>query len=64
MQLSNREHQLITLLIAGLSVKGAAAVLGISRRTAEGYLDRVKRRFGYTRLIPLIAYLIKNGLVE
>ena len=63
-QLRPRERQLVMLLIAGDSVKEGAARLGLSVRTAEAYLDRVKRRFGYTRLIPFIAYLVKHGLVE
>ena len=63
-KLSRREHQLVSLLIAGCTVKEAAACLGLSARTAEAYLAHLKRRFKETRLIPLIVRLVKQGLVE
>jgi DNA-binding CsgD family transcriptional regulator len=62
--LSRRERQIVELLIAGRSVKEAAAALGLSPRTAEGYLERLKRRFQQPRLLALVVYLVKAGLVE
>jgi len=61
--LSKREREIVALLIAGRSVKEAAAALDLSPRTAEGYLERLKRRFGQPRLLALVVHLVKQGLI-
>jgi len=61
-QLSRREREIVALLIAGRSVKEAAAALGLSPRTVEDYLVRLKRRFRQPRLLSLVAHLVKHGL--
>ena len=61
--LSHREREIVALLIAGRSVKEAAAALVVSPRTAEGYLERLKRRFAQPRLLALVVHLVKQGLV-
>ena len=63
-QLSRRERQIVGLLIGGRSVKESAAVLGLSPRTVEGYLERLKQRFRVPRLLALVVHLVKQGLVE
>lgn len=62
LHLSRREREIVTLLIAGHSVKEAAAMLGLSARTAEGYLERLKRRFRMPRLLGLVVHLVKQGV--
>ena len=62
--LSRREREIVALLIGGRSVKEAAAALGLSPRTLEGYLERLKRRFRHPRLLSLVVHLVKQGLVE
>jgi DNA-binding CsgD family transcriptional regulator len=61
-QLSRREREIVALLIAGRSVKEAAAALGLSPRTVEDYLVRLKRRFCQPRLLSLVVHLVKHGL--
>ena len=61
-QLSRREREIVALLIAGRSVKEAAAALGLSPRTVEDYLTRLKRRFRQPRLLSLVVHLVKHGL--
>ena len=61
-QLSRREREIVGLLIAGRSVKEAAAALGLSPRTVEDYLVRLKRRFRQPRLLSLVVHLVKHGL--
>ena len=61
-QLSRREREIVALLIAGRSVKEAAAALGLSPRTVEDYLARLKRRFRQPRLLSLVVHLVKRGL--
>jgi DNA-binding CsgD family transcriptional regulator len=63
-QLSRREREIVTLLVAGRSAKEAAATLGLSPRTVETYLERLKRRFGQPRLLALIVYLVRQGIIE
>ena len=61
-QLSRREREIVALLIAGRTVKEAAATLGLSPRTVEDYLVRLKRRFRQPRLLSLVVHLVKLGL--
>jgi DNA-binding CsgD family transcriptional regulator len=61
-QLSRREREIVALLIAGRSVKEAAAALGLSPRTVEDYLARLKRRFRQPRLLSLVVHLVRHGL--
>lgn len=62
--LSQREREIIALLIGGRSVKEAAAALGLSPRTAETHLERLKRRFHQPRLLALVVHLVKRRMVE
>jgi DNA-binding CsgD family transcriptional regulator len=62
--LSPREGEVVTLLIADCSVKEAAAALGLSPRTVESYLHRLKTRFAQPRLLSLVVHLVMQGLVE
>jgi DNA-binding CsgD family transcriptional regulator len=43
---TDREIEILDLLGDGLSQKDAAAELGISRRTIEGHLARIRRKTG------------------
>ena len=61
-QLSRREREIVALLIAGRSVKEAAAALGLSPRTVEDCLARLKLRFRQPRLLSLVVHLVKHGL--
>ena len=63
-RLSQREQEIVALLIAGNSVKEAAAALDLSPRTVEGYLERLKQRFRVPRLLALVVHLVQQGLVE
>jgi DNA-binding CsgD family transcriptional regulator len=61
--LSQREREIVGLLIDGRSVKEASAALGLSPRTVEGYLERLKQRFHQPRLLALVVHLVKQGLL-
>ncbi|MFQ5667623.1 MAG: GAF domain-containing protein [Candidatus Binatia bacterium] len=58
--LSPREREIIELLIGGKTCKEAAANLGLSKRTVDHYLERLKQRFGQQRLPALVAYVHKH----
>jgi DNA-binding CsgD family transcriptional regulator len=61
-RLNRREHDVVRLLLAGQSVKETAAALGISSRTAETYLERLKMRHRQPRLHALLAHLVRLGV--
>jgi DNA-binding CsgD family transcriptional regulator len=53
----------VTLSLAGGSAKEAAARLGLSQRTVETYLQRLKAREHQPRLHALLAQLVRQGRV-
>jgi DNA-binding CsgD family transcriptional regulator len=61
-RLTKRQREIIELLIAGQTCKEIAANLGISTRTIEHHLERLKLRFGQARLHALAAYLAAHGV--
>jgi DNA-binding CsgD family transcriptional regulator len=61
-RLSQRERGVVALLLAGKSVKETAAALGLSRRTVETYLERLRQRYRQPRLHALLAHLVRVGV--
>ncbi|MBI3783774.1 MAG: hypothetical protein HY270_10245 [Deltaproteobacteria bacterium] len=59
--LNRREREVVTLLLGGASAKEAAVQLGISQRTVETYLQRLKDRERQPRLQALLAKLVREG---
>jgi DNA-binding CsgD family transcriptional regulator len=61
-RLSQRERGVVALLLAGKSVKETAATLGLSSRTVETYVERLRQRYRQPRLHALLAHLVKVGV--
>ncbi len=59
-RLSPREGQLLKLLCEGASVKTAAHQLGITHRTAEGYVKTLYRKLGVNSRAELIALMVRR----
>ena len=59
--LSYRERQVVRHLVAGLSAKHSAEALGLSHRTVEDHLARIKRKLGAKNLAELIAAVLKKS---
>ena len=61
--LSPREWEIVILLNADKNCKEVAGTLGLSIRTVEHYVDRLKLRFGKRTLHGLVAHIaeITNG---
>jgi DNA-binding CsgD family transcriptional regulator len=59
--LSNRELQCLFHLLHGKSSKQIAAVLNLSKRTIDGYLDSIKIKFGCLNKFELIIAAIEAG---
>lgn len=61
-RLSLRQRDILRLLVEGKTCKEMASALGISARTVEHYVERLKLRFDQPRLHALVAYAITRGL--
>lgn len=62
-RLSPREQQILALLVEGNTYKEVAHVLGISPRTVEHYVERLKIRFDKPRVPALTGYLASRGII-
>jgi len=62
-RLSRQQQELVQRLWDGASVKEAAALMGISPKTATTYLSRVRHRYGARTNITLMRGALKEGLV-
>ena len=58
-----RQREVLQLLAEGHSAKEAAAILGISPRTAEFHKYRMMRELGIRTNAELMQYAIKHGVV-
>jgi DNA-binding CsgD family transcriptional regulator len=63
-ELSEREAELLFYLVNGSSLKESAAVLGLSLRTIETYLGRIKRKFQCTTKSQVINFAIEHGFTH
>lgn len=62
--LSPRERELLRVLARGLSLKDAAAVLGISYKTADKQKASLMAKLDIHDRVELARYAIREGLVE
>jgi DNA-binding NarL/FixJ family response regulator len=61
--LSERERQVLQLLVQGLRMKEVAARLNIGVRTVETYRQRLAEKIGWRDLAHLREYALRQGLV-
>jgi DNA-binding NarL/FixJ family response regulator len=61
--LTSRQHEVLQLVADGKTMKEAAALMGISARTAETHKYEVMRQLGLTSTAALIRYAIRSKLV-
>lgn len=61
--LSQRQREVLQLLVAGRSAKEIAAVLGISSRTVEFHKYRMMEALGLRSSAELIHYAVTHGIV-
>jgi len=55
--LTPREREVLRIVVSGLSAKEAAETLGISTRTAELHLSRVRDKMGLRNVVLLALYV-------
>lgn len=63
-KMSNRELECVKLLAKGFSSKQIAAILNISNRTVEQYIDTAKNKLSCKNSVELIYKCFKSGLVR
>jgi two-component system, NarL family, response regulator NreC len=61
--LTAREHQVLQLIAEGKTTKEAAAVLGISVKTAESHRMRIMSKLDIHETAGLVRYAIRQGLL-
>lgn len=62
--LSPREYELLRVLAKGLSLKEAAAMMGISYKTADKQKDSLMTKLDIHDRVELARFAIREGLVE
>lgn len=61
--LTNREKQVLTFVVEGLTSKQIAAELDLSPRTVEHHRARLLQKFNLKKSVDLVNFAIKNGYV-
>jgi DNA-binding NarL/FixJ family response regulator len=62
--LTRREKEVMCLLAEGLSTKGIAEKLFISRKTVENYRSNILSKLDLTSTVELVRYAAKFGLID
>lgn len=62
--LSDREYQVMKLLVGGKSVKEIAADLCLSIKTVSTYRGRIFEKLGITNNAALVLYAVRNKLID
>jgi PAS domain S-box-containing protein len=62
--MSERERQVLMLVVRGGTSKGIAAVLGLSPKTVETYRSRIMAKLHVDDLAGLIRFSIRHGLTK
>jgi DNA-binding NarL/FixJ family response regulator len=63
-ELTPRQREVLQLVSEGRSAKEIAAVLGISRRTAEFHKARIMEALGVQSTAELVQYAIRTGMIS
>jgi DNA-binding NarL/FixJ family response regulator len=63
-ELSERERQILNMLLAELTTKEIAERLSLSVRTVDTHRENIKKKFNVTSMIALVKAAIKNGYVK
>lgn len=62
-QLTGREHQVLALIVEGLSAKEIAYRLSIAPRTVECHIDHLRTKMRSRNRAQLVAIAVRAGLV-
>lgn len=59
--LTEREHECVFLLIRGKSAKGIGALLSLSKRTVESYIENIKNKMDCRNKAEILVKAVSNG---
>jgi DNA-binding NarL/FixJ family response regulator len=62
--LTDREREIVQLLVAGKVNKEIADVLNISVRTVETHRATIMRKLGINSIVELVLYAVRNNIVQ
>jgi predicted ATPase/DNA-binding CsgD family transcriptional regulator len=62
--LTPRQHEIVQLLVEGLSDKEIAAALGISRHTVSNHLRTIREKLAVSSRAAAVALALRDGLLE
>lgn len=62
--LSNRERQVLSLVVQGLNNREIGARLGVSAKTIDNHRTNLMRKIDVHSVAELLAYAIREGLLE
>lgn len=60
--LNKRELEALKALYQGYSARETAALLGLSRRTVESYLENIKNKLGVSKKVELMKFIIDQKI--
>lgn len=63
-RLSDREFQVLRMLVSGQSLTEVAAALNLSVKTISTHKTRIQQKIGVTNQTELVKYALKHGIVE
>ena len=63
-KLTPREHQVLLLLLEGVTSKEIAQKLGITFKTAASHRANILEKANVNRTVELLKYAIKNGIIQ
>lgn len=63
-RLTGRQHEVLGLIVDGLSTKEVAAELGISIKTAQTHRAKIMSKVGVRKASALVRYAIREGFVS
>ncbi len=63
-KLTEREYQVLKLIVDGSSTKEVAATLGIAFKTSVGHRSRLMKKLGLHDSVSLVRYAIRTGLID
>ena len=62
--LTDREHEIVELVIKGLPNKVIAHELAVSKRTVDAHLGHLFRKLGVSSRAELVAWAARHGMVD
>lgn len=62
--LSNREIEVLMLMLKGMKKITISEKIGISIHTVKSYVEKIYKKFNKHNRVELLVYLIKNNIIE